>query len=352
MRLAAEREHAILREARLRGTVRVADLAERLDVSAVTIRRDITRLVDEGLLERVHGGARLVAAEPGRRQLPQRATLGLVVPSAAYYYPRVIRGAEAAAGAHDARLVLAVSHYDQPEERSQVARLVRAGVDGILISTSAPPDLDPDVTKWLASIGVPTVLVERRVDQLDDPSIEYVRTDHAAGARMAVEHLRSLGHERIGLLARAGSPTSRWLVEGFKAALGGSPTDLEPAELSRLEGDPRAGQAALAEWLERASREGITAALVHTDEDAMVLVQVAAERGISVPDDLAIVAYDDEVAALASVPLTAVAPPKHDVGRTAVEMLMGRLSSGVGPATRHVNLLPTVEVRASTTDRI
>ncbi|SCD83819.1 substrate-binding protein-like domain-containing protein, partial [Streptomyces sp. SolWspMP-sol7th] len=93
-----------------------------------------------------------------------------------------------------------------------------------------------------------------------------------------------------------------------------------------------------------------TAVLAHNDEDATRLVRDLAERGVRVPGDLALVTYDDEVAALAEIPLTAVAPPKRAVGRAAVELLTERLAEGGGgerEPRRHVELLPALRVRGS-----
>ncbi|WP_434810557.1 substrate-binding domain-containing protein [Microbacterium sp. bgisy189] len=89
--------------------------------------------------------------------------------------------------------------------------------------------------------------------------------------------------------------------------------------------------------------------LVHTDADAVLLVDLALDRGLRVPQDLAIVAYDDEIASLARIPLTAIAPPKLDLGETAVRMALARLRrdredrSGLARAT----LLTTLVDRAS-----
>lgn len=352
MRLAADRRAAILQQARLRGAVRVTDLAEQLGVSTVTVRRDVTALVDEGRLVRVYGGATLpesgVDGATSRRPVV-RATIGLVVPSATYYYPAVIRGAEAAAVANGVRIVLAISHYHPAEERDQVARLVKAGVNGLLLSTSEPPDQDAGVAQWIGTIPVPTVLVERVGGQV--APLECVRTDHAAGARLAVEHLAQAGHRRVAMAAREGSPTTPWLIEGYRAGtarLELSDGGLEPTLLPRFDNDPRRRARSLNDLLDRCVAGGVTGLLVHVDEDAMALSQAARERGLDVPGDLALVAYDDEVAALADVPLTAVAPPKVEVGRIAVELLMRRLSAGPDAVAQQVSLVPRLVVRAST----
>ena len=89
--------------------------------------------------------------------------------------------------------------------------------------------------------------------------------------------------------------------------------------------------------------------LVLNDEDALTFVDGCHARGISIPGDLAIVAYDDEIASMGAVPLTAVAPPKYDVGYQALQMCLNRVGSchGNAPALQQVSLSPTLMVRES-----
>lgn len=358
MKLAAERRWAIMRTAHLRGAVSVTEIAKRLGVSTVTVRRDVAHLVAEGKLERVYGGATLVAdpqptpATPRRssRRPAFRATIGMVVPSANYYFPTVINGAEAAATAANVKLILATSHYYPTEDARQVQRLLDLGVDALLLTTSEAPDDDRGLSDWVQQLPVPTVLVERQVDLPHASAVEFVHTDHQAGVRLGLSHLAELGHDRIALAARDGSPTTRWLLQGhvqsmeFGRLAPGTP---EPVLLPRPEGDPRRRAEALERLIEVCLETQTRAAIVHTDEDAVELMLVANAQGIDVPADLAIVAYDDEIAALADVPLTAIAPPKRDVGRTAVEMVMRQLTESGGPTARHVSLLPRLTVRSS-----
>lgn len=93
----------------------------------------------------------------------------------------------------------------------------------------------------------------------------------------------------------------------------------------------------------------VTAAVVHSDADAIVLIPRLQARGVRVPEDLAVIAYDDEVASLADLPLTAVAPDKHAVGAAAARLLLARLGvPDEGPAARrHLDILPALRVRVS-----
>ncbi|MFE4863136.1 substrate-binding domain-containing protein [Streptomyces sp. NPDC056670] len=348
---AEDRHQAILRRLRERGSLRVTDFAGELKVSAVTVRRDVEALAERGLVARVHGGALLpeTASAPAfQPPVPPGPGLvfGLVVPTADYYYPEVIRGAREAAAARGIRLVLGLSQYQPDEERAQVRQLLAHGIDGLLIAPCTPVG-DHD---WLAVLGVPCTLVERRSGD-DLPDAERVVTDHAHGARLAVRHLADSGRERIGLLLRADSPHSALVQEGYLAGLASlglpAPESLR-FTIAAPEADPVRREAQLDAFTRAVEAGLLDAVLVHNDHDAIVLLPRLRVRGLSVPGDLAIVAYDDEVAALADIPLTAVAPPKRAVGVAAVDLLALRVADPARPR-HHLSILPELNRRASST---
>lgn len=86
--------------------------------------------------------------------------------------------------------------------------------------------------------------------------------------------------------------------------------------------------------------------MVNSDGDAVNLLQRLLSHGILVPEDFAIVSYDDEFAALADVPLSAVSPPKRALGEHAAALLLRRIADPDGPR-EHLDLLPTLHVRDS-----
>jgi DNA-binding LacI/PurR family transcriptional regulator len=92
---------------------------------------------------------------------------------------------------------------------------------------------------------------------------------------------------------------------------------------------------------------GTGAVLVHSDREAISLVARCQERGIRVPDDLAVVAYDDEVASLADPALTAVRPAKPELGRTAVRLLAERMRDGQERPVHRVQISPQLVIRDS-----
>ncbi|UXM93633.1 substrate-binding domain-containing protein [Paenarthrobacter sp. JL.01a] len=365
--LSENRKHLILRELALKGSLNASEFAASIGTSGMTVRRDLAILEKRGLVERVHGGAVAVpeasvaqqpSPVPGNRS-PQRgavATIGMIVPSASYYFSGVIRGAETAAREAGVRLILGVSNNSSTEEQRQLRRMLDLGVDGILVTPSEASLSNTQTLELLAAAAVPIVVVERSIeDTLDRGNFECVRSDHAQGARIAVAHLQELGHQRIALCLRENSPTAPPLIEGFGQAMekAGPRTHLASnmvRTMSRARNDPQAHHELVADILDWCLREKVTAAIVHTDEDALQFASMCQERAIQVPEDFAIIAYDDEIAALGTTPLTAVAPPKFDVGHQALTMCANRvISRRPGPAARQrVNLSPTLVVRNST----
>ncbi|MEY9871976.1 DNA-binding LacI/PurR family transcriptional regulator [Streptacidiphilus sp. MAP12-33] len=352
MRLSVDDRHQrILRLVREQGRIRVADLAETLGISTVTARRDVEQLAEAGLLHRAHGSVSRpeTSASPYpqiRRARTEDTALGLLVPAAAYYYAEVIRGAKAAAAAAGVRLILGISDYQPDQDQTQIASMLSAGVSGLLLTPTWREGLpSSDEEEALLRLSVPTVLVERRTAPGSPlAGLDRVCTDHVHGASVAVRHLAATGRRRIALLVREGTPTAGFVSAGYRAGL--EALGLTAPALPAAEDEV----AMHADMLDAVSDGRVDAVLVHPDTEALILLQHLRGRGLRVPEDVAIVAYDDETAGLADVPLTAVAPPKEALGVAAVELLLERLAQDPDAEApgRHLDLLPTLRVRAST----
>lgn len=351
----SRREH-IMDELRRTGSVRVSDLARELGVAELTIRRDIGRLADEGLVTRVHGGATLRSALD--TTVPTRAAasaprfrVGMVVPSLNYYWPQIIVGARAAATEQRMQLALRGASYAIDDQRRQIASLVDSGgVHGLIVAPENAGAEGHAMLEWLDALPIPVVLVERRSPAaLGLTRLEWVTTDHDFGGELALRHLAARGHRRVGIITSAQSPTSAQLRRGWFRAVDelgvASPVDVSTS-LDLLQGAERS--AALDGMLDAIRAEGCTAALVHSDPQAVLLQQFAADRGWALPDELAIVAYDDEIAEGADPPLTALRPAKEHVGRRAVEVMAARLAEGARRPVERLQIVPQLRERDST----
>ena len=349
--LPAERRERLLTEVRRMGAVRASDFARALGVSELTVRRDIAALAEAGRLLRVHGGATLLD-EPSGPTVPAstRPTLGMVVPSLEYYWPDVVAGARGAAERLGARILLRGSAYDGGEgDRRQLARLLNAGtVDGLLVAPASDTPVGARLLSWLESLSVPTVLMERRTPvRTGGHRLSWVTTDHTVGADLAVRHLAAQGHRCIGLLVSRGSPTSAQVAAGWRNACAALGLEVTPERHAAAVDAPATRQVVVTEALDRLLAEGVTAILVHSDHVALAVLGACADRGRNVPGELAVVAYDDEVAASGTPPLTAVRPPREEIGRHAVELLLDRIEHGPDRPVQRLQLVPSLVVRES-----
>jgi len=343
-------------ELRRHGSVRVREFAVLLGVSELTVRRDIAALASQNLLTKVHGGATLPTdlgptTHTRRRGTgPPRFTIGMVVPSLDYYWPAIVSGVRSAAVAQDVQIQLRGSTYDWAEDQRQITRLIEAQqVQGLLLAPNLDGDDVPEMIQWIGDLPVPVILIERQPPRWTPTKnqLEWVRSDHALGLEIAVRHLHQHGHRSIGLVLSKGSPTSPHLERGWELAcadLGLCP-DLVMRKSIRMESPGY--RETIDELLDRCHAAGTTALIVHSDPDAMSIAQYCAERGISIPDDLAIVAYDDEVARLAEPAMTAIRPPKPMVGRTAVELMVARLAEGHRRPSQRILITPQLMIRDS-----
>ena len=340
-----QRHERLLGELRRHGAVRVRELAPQLGVSELTIRRDIAALAARNLVTKVHGGATLPSLpRSAGRPRPATAgfTIGMVVPSLDFSWPPIVAGARAAAAALGVTVQLRGSSYEPEEDRRQIGRLVDAQqVQGLLLAPNLDGHDADRMIDWIGRLPVPAILVERRPRRwaAAPRPIEWVRSDHALGLEIALHHLHEQGHRRIALMLADGSPTSAQLRDGWPAACAG----LGLAEVAAVTLDRPVIHEVLARW----RRSGVTALIVHSDPHAIWVAQACAEAGLRVPDDLAVVAYDDEIAHLAEPALTAVRPPKNHVGRLAVELMVSRLIDGDRRPGQGVLVAPELVVRQS-----
>jgi LacI family transcriptional regulator len=167
---------------------------------------------------------------------------------------------------------------------------------------------------------VPSVLLDARSTH---QTLSSVAPDEQGGAQAAVGHLAELGHRRIGFLQSSGRvPAAGERLAGYRAALAAHGLDYDPALVVRALDEHEGGLAAATELLARPDRP--TALFCFNDRMAAGAVLAARRLGLSVPDDLSLVGFDNEqiVALLVDPPLTTVQLPHYDMGRWAMEHLL------------------------------
>lgn len=319
-------------------------LSAQSGLSLTTVRHALDQLVRQGLIVRRQGAGSFVTANADPLSPPDRR-VGVLIPHLDFYFPRILQGIEDTLAAAGVGVELATYDYDQSQEDARIARLVGAGVEGLIVTPTILPPVDARTrVAELAALPCPVVLLERSFDPLGfGDRTEYVCSDRAGGAYDAVVHLHRLGHRRIALLQRQELPTGSSLSDGYRQAV--RDLGLEPtvATAKRCRWEATAARS----MLDLLCRSDCTAALVFGDQEATLLEHAATARGMRVPDDLALVSYDDEVAEQAYVPLSAVSPPKHRLGVLAAQIMVRRLEEADACPLHQIRLRPRLVIRES-----
>lgn len=330
------------------------ELIETTGLSLTTVRRAFQELVDEGLVNRKRGAGTFVA--PWRsRPRQQRSSIGILTPEIQSYYNHVIRGVQdhlTAAGAGTA--LVATYDWETDLEKIALDRLLESGVDGLILVPSMPHGSEGRaVLGRLRQLTVPVVLAERSAQWIGPAGrMEHVTSDHPGGAYDAIAHLRDLGHTRIGLVVRTGSYTSRGVTEGYQRACEDFGFIPWVRELSGHHASNPLPPSAVVPVADELQDSTVTAVLVFGDREAQMLQSILIPRGVRVPQDLAMVSYDDETAEFAAVSLTAIRPPKYQLGQMAAEILLRRMRSGPLLPLEQVQLRPSLVVRESCGSRL
>ena len=328
--------------------VTLADVAERVGVSVVTVSRALNAspLVAESTRQRILAASAELGYVPNllaRGLVKNRtATVGVIILELANpFFAPMVSGIQAVAAKRGFLVVVGESARDESEERRYVEQFQQLRIGGIIVS---PVTDRLDHVKVARSAGTPVVVMARRWEDGD-----YVATDDVQGGRLAADHLLKRGHRRIGLI-RMGDPHHAPVqarVQGFREVLASAGVTVRDAWDVQVSGAQiRDGIEAVDRLLVQAERP--SALFVTSDRKALGVVHRLLDRGLRVPEDVAVIGYDDiPYAECSRVPLTTVAVPKRPVGEMSAELFFERCD-GLGPTgLRQILLPPEFVIRAS-----
>ncbi len=274
--------------------------------------------------------------------------LGLVVFDVGNpFFTEVARGAQDRAAAEGVIVLLGNSDEDAEREAAYLDLFREQRVNGVLLT---PVHAHPEALRRLRTAGVPVVLVDAELDRpaASDP-VPSVSVDDVEGGRLAASHLLSLGRRRLAFVG--GSADIRQVadrLEGARQAV----AERADARLEVIEGAALTvlgGRAVGEEIASRATQARPDAVFCANDLLAVGVLQgLSILAGVHVPDDIALIGYDDiDFAAAAVVPLSSIRQPARAIGAAAVDLLFEALADPDAPA-RTVRFRPELVVRAST----
>ncbi|MGJ6979953.1 LacI family DNA-binding transcriptional regulator [Aestuariimicrobium soli] len=330
--------------------VTIHDVAREAGVSVSTVSKVVnhrdgisptTRVRVQEVIDRYGYGASV-----GARGLRghRSGVLGVLINEFEPYSAEVLKGIAAACSGSGYELLAwsAAVGGDRTQagwEQRLIAKLAGSLIDGaVLVTPSAAP---------VNAAGFPLVAVDPH-----DPSgpMPNVHADDLGGARLAVEHLVAMGHRSIAHLGgRADLASAQFRERGYREGMAAAGLPVDEAWVAAGDYTARGATAATHALLGLSPRP--TAIFAANDVTALRVLAVATELGLSVPDDLSVVGFDNVPEAAMSVPgLTTVEQPMQEIGRRAFEELLAQLRSE--PSATHSVKVPTrLVVRGTTAPR-
>jgi DNA-binding LacI/PurR family transcriptional regulator len=317
-------------------------LSKEFNLNRLTVRKGIALLIDEGLLQPLRGRGTFIIGAPQRKDKPENKSIAYVFIkdfkfplSKNPYYTEILEGAEAEAFKKNYSFYLYSVDYDETELNKVVRKIVREKVSGVVMVGR----LDKKIESVITSIykkDIPLVLIDKALPYYN---ISSIVSDNVKGAYEAVNYLISLGHKDIAFIgASANKEVMQQRLKGFNDALAEADMKFDKKFLVESDLHIHGGYTAMQKLLNLTKRP--TAVFAINDEAAIGAIRAINEKGLSVPEDVSLVGFDDiEWAAYATPPLTTVKIYKKEIGSNAVSKIVEQLEGKNTLAVK--NIMPT-----------
>lgn len=297
------------------------DLCAEFNVARGTVRQALQTLENEGFLRREQGRGTFVHINDLSTDKVQHKRLAFIVPYVRdSSVPTILIGFQQVAEQANYSVIFNHVNNDIKQQERVMRKLVSEGVAGIALYPVDSENLM--LVENLSASGFPLVLIDR---YLRGVSSDYVMTDHFGGAIRGTHYLFDQGHHRVGFatwLSPAVSMEHRYL--GYVQALSERGIPLEERLVCRVEGYPMIDLSPLCDFLSGEHRP--TAVFAANDQIAIGIYRAAAAVGLSVPDDLSVLGFDNlDVSAHLEPPLTTLSQPFLQIGQTAATILLRRI---------------------------
>lgn len=324
----------------------MADVARRAGVSVSTVShvlnktRPVAAATARTVLDAVAATGYVPDAVARALDSTGYGTIGLAMSALSNpYFSNVVHGIDRHASAAGYSLLLADTHDDRDTEIKAVSELLRRRVSAVLL---APSGDGAQSIHYASQVDIPVVVIDRFVPA----EVDQVAVDNAEPTATLVDHLASVGHTRIAMITgREGLSTTVERRDGYRTGL--RRNGIEPVPRYEAAGDSseEGAEAAVASLL--SLPEPPTALVVANNRMTIGAMRALREAGMSVPQDMALVSFDDfEWADLFHPRLTAMAQPALSIGEQAVSMALSRISTPTLPP-RRVTINPAFMHRES-----
>ncbi len=328
--------------------VNIRDVAKRAGVSAITVSRVINNsgVVNAATRERVNRAIEELGYVPNSLaksfRSSQTCLIALVLSDITNpFWTTIARGVEDTAEKNGFHVILCNSDENPEKESNYLQVLLQRRVDGIII---APTTNDKNRFLMLKRHGLPCVLLDRRVDGF---KCDTIVSNGREGARKMTLHLLRLGYQRIAIVAGPHTiSTAQERVEGYCQALQENQVPIEAGLIVRDTYRQESGYASVKQLLKQERRP--EAIFAGNNFIAVGALHAIRELGMQIPEDVALVGFDDiPQGSLISPALTVVSQPAYKMGVSAAESLIARLSGKYRGKPRDIVFDTSIIIRES-----
>lgn len=324
------------------------DVARLAGVSTSTVSHVINkdRFVSDAIKEKVEAAIKSLNYAPSALarslKLNQTRTIGMLITASSNpFYSELVRGVERSCFERGYSLVLCNTEGDEQRMNSNLETLMQKRVDGLLLLCTETHQPSLDIIQRYPSI--PTVMMDWAPF---DGYSDLIQDNSLLGGDMATQHLIDKGHTRIACITGPLDKTpSRLRLEGYREAM--ARANLTVSEGDEIVGDFEFGGGYEAMQALLAQKQRPQAVFIGNDAMAFGAYQALYQAGLKVPQDMAIVGYDDiELARYMTPPLTTIHQPKDELGELAIDVLIHRIADPTLPQQR-LQLTPVLMARGS-----
>jgi LacI family transcriptional regulator, repressor for deo operon, udp, cdd, tsx, nupC, and nupG len=317
----------------------MTDVAKLANVSTATVSRVIqnpsavkekTRIKVLQAIEELNYQPNILARYFRRTETK---TILVMVPSIMNnVFPQMIAGIDLIANQYGYKVLLGNTYQDPEKAYSYIEELKQKQVDGMILLTTK---LDNDVIKDIADC-YPVVLTSDFIEGLNVPTVAI---DNISSSREAVEHLLQLGHRRVGMITGPlNSLLSRDRLKGYRQALLANEIAIESVLIQEGDHSYDSGYNQMNKFL--ALDEQPTAIFAANDSMAMGAVKAVKAQGLRVPEDVAVVGFDNiQFSEIFEPALTTIAQPLIEMGKRSMELLLKQIKGE--PLTKKQHVLDT-----------
>lgn len=330
--------------------VTLKQIAEVLGLSTMTVSRALNNQanVNEKTREKVIKKARSMGYIPNHvaKSLVSKKTytIGVVIPEISHaFFAQVISGIEEVIYEMNYQLILTNSAEDSKREKKALETLRSQRVDGILISCSVSSN-DFSYYKEVIDLGVPLVFFDRCIEGL---GASTVSVNDKTGARKITQHMIDHGYRKIACLRGPDISIGKDRLTGYLEALSQNNISVNEEWIIESGFQEKGGYEAMKKLLELSEDDRPRAVVAVNDPAAIGAIEAIEEFGLSIPDDIAICGFSNDIRAkLLKCPLTTVDQPAKKIGKKAAEKLFKVIENENEPA-ENIYLLTNLIIRKS-----